>query len=65
LIIVSDKPKHIILHDFLVTFYRGEGEGERAIVAHALGAGLALTVRADAALCTSRMPVLQRVLLHG
>jgi hypothetical protein len=40
---------------------RGERE-ERAIVANALGAGPALTVRADAALCTSRMPVLQRVL---
>jgi hypothetical protein len=42
---------------------REKGErGESAIVANALGAGPALTVRADAALCTSRMPVLQSVL---
>ena len=59
MIIVSDKPKHVILHDFLER--RGKGR-ERAIVANALGAGPALTVRADAALCTSRMPVLALIL---
>jgi hypothetical protein len=61
LIIVSDKPKYVILHDFLERRGRGRGR-ERDIVANALGAGPALTVRADAALCTSRMPVLALIL---